>query len=83
MGLNQEDFVLHYDNQSVVHLAKNLVFHSRMKHIKIRYHFITMLITEGMFNLMKILNAKNPKDILTKVVKMEKLKHCIDLTGLP
>jgi hypothetical protein len=29
------------DNQSSVELAKNLVFHTRTKHIEIQYHFIT------------------------------------------
>ena len=28
------------DNQSCIKLSKNLVFHDRLKHIDIRYHFI-------------------------------------------
>ena len=29
------------DSQSTIHLAKNPVFHSRMKHIRTKYHFIS------------------------------------------
>jgi hypothetical protein len=35
-----EQVILHCDNRSAVCLAKNLVFHTRMKHIKVQYHFI-------------------------------------------
>ena len=32
------------DSQSAISLAKNPVFHSRCKHIQLRYHFIRELI---------------------------------------
>jgi len=35
-----------------------------------------------MLSLMKIHTSQNPADILTKVVKMEKLKTCSDSVGL-
>ena len=40
LGKKQEDNVLYCDIQSVIHLAKNPSFHSRTKHIQLRYHFI-------------------------------------------
>ena len=33
LGMKQEIFVLHCDNQSAIHLAKNATYHSRTKHI--------------------------------------------------
>jgi hypothetical protein len=33
MGFKQEKNGLHSDSQSAIHLAKNLAFHSRTKHI--------------------------------------------------
>ncbi|GJV43321.1 retrovirus-related pol polyprotein from transposon TNT 1-94 [Tanacetum coccineum] len=39
-------------------------------------------VSEGTLSLKKILGAKNPADMLTKVVKTEKLKLCAALTGL-
>ena len=37
LGMRQEQFLLHCDNQSVIHLAKNAAYHSRTKHIQHRY----------------------------------------------
>ncbi|GJT02053.1 hypothetical protein Tco_0823222 [Tanacetum coccineum] len=45
----------------------NPVFHSRTNHIKIRYHYIRELVSERTLSLKKILGAKNPVDMLTKV----------------
>ncbi|GJT61411.1 retrovirus-related pol polyprotein from transposon TNT 1-94 [Tanacetum coccineum] len=67
---------------SDIHLAKNPVFHGRTKHIKIRYHYIRELVSEGTLYLKKILRTKNPADMLTKVVTREKLKLCTASTGL-
>ncbi|GJY15046.1 retrovirus-related pol polyprotein from transposon TNT 1-94 [Tanacetum coccineum] len=78
----QTECVLFCDNQSAIHLMKNPVFHGRTKHIKIRYHYIRELVSEGTLSLKKILGAKNPADMLTKVVTTEKLKLCAASTGL-
>jgi hypothetical protein len=32
--------IIHCDHQSCIKLSENLVFHDRLKHIEIRYHFI-------------------------------------------
>ena len=34
--------LIHCDNLSTISLASNLVFHSRMKHLQIDYHFIDL-----------------------------------------
>ncbi|GJY12254.1 retrovirus-related pol polyprotein from transposon TNT 1-94 [Tanacetum coccineum] len=78
----QTECVLFCDNQSAIDLAKNLVFHGQTKHIKIRYHYIRELVSEGTLSLKKILEAKNPAYMLTKVVTTEKLKLCAASTGL-
>ena len=73
LGLPHDNCVLHCDNESAVHLTKNLVFYSRTKHIQMRFHFIREFITDGMVNLQKILGTKNPADMFTKVVTTDKL----------
>ncbi|GKA96485.1 retrovirus-related pol polyprotein from transposon TNT 1-94 [Tanacetum coccineum] len=78
----QTECVLFCDNQSAIHLAKNLVFHGQTKHIKIRYHYIRELVSEGTLYLKKILGEKNPANMLTKVVTTEKLKLCVASIGL-
>ena len=38
LGLKQEKYVVCSDSQSAIHLSKNSMFHSRSKHIDVRYH---------------------------------------------
>ena len=38
LGLQQKKNVVYSDSQSVIHLSKNSTFHSRSKHIDVRYH---------------------------------------------
>ncbi|KAL2226511.1 UNVERIFIED_CONTAM: Retrovirus-related Pol polyprotein from transposon TNT 1-94 [Sesamum indicum] len=76
------DVILHSDSQSAIHLAKNPAFRSRTKHIEIKYHFIRQLLEKKALQLEKIQGEKNPTDMLTKVVAMEKLKLCTASTGL-
>ncbi|KAE8676468.1 hypothetical protein F3Y22_tig00111594pilonHSYRG00060 [Hibiscus syriacus] len=66
LGKKQENNVLYCDSQSVIHLAKNLYFHSRTKHIQLRYHFIRSLLEDGILKLEKISGAQTPTDMLTK-----------------
>ncbi|KAE8661680.1 hypothetical protein F3Y22_tig00113725pilonHSYRG01810 [Hibiscus syriacus] len=70
LGKKQENNTLYCDSQSVIHLAKNLSFHSRTKHIQLRYHFIWSLLEDGILKLEKISRAQNPADMLTKTVEM-------------
>jgi hypothetical protein len=40
LGKKQENSRLYCDSESSIHLAKNSSFHSKNKHIQLRYHFI-------------------------------------------
>ena len=82
LGKKQEDNVLYCDSQSAIHLAKNPSFHSRTKHIQLRYHFIRSLLEDGILKLEKISGAQNPTDMLTKTVTIDKLKLCSASVGL-
>ena len=40
------------DNKSTIAIAKNYVFHSRTRHIAVKYHFIKEAISNGEVQLM-------------------------------
>ena len=82
MGKKQEMGILHNDNHSAIFLAKNLTFHSKSKHIQTEYHFIRYLVEDKLVILEKICGSKNPADMLTKGVTIEKLKLCAASVGL-
>jgi hypothetical protein len=44
LGKKNENGVLHSNSQSTIFLAKNSMYHSRMKNIQLRYHFIRSLL---------------------------------------
>lgn len=82
LGKKNQKGTLYSDSQSAIFLAKNPAFHSRTKHIQIRYHFIRSLLDDGQLLLEKICGSKNPADMLTKGVTLEKLKLCATSVGL-
>jgi hypothetical protein len=50
----QESSVIHCDNKNCVKLSKNIVFHDKSKHIKIKYHYIHEIIHKGAMKLQYI-----------------------------
>ena len=82
LGMKQEKFLLHCNNLSAIHLAKNVSYHSRTKHIQRRYHYVRERVDENEFILAKIHTNDNGSDMLTKTLSMEKLIACQRKTGL-
>ena len=78
----QEMGILHSDSQSAIFLAKNSAFHSKSKHIQKKYHFIRYFVEDKLVMLEKICGSKNPADMLTKGVTIEKLKLYAASIGL-
>ena len=61
-----QDLVRVYcDNQSVIHLAKDHMYHKRTKHINVRYHKICqwVMVDDKVIDLVKISVKKNPADM--------------------
>ena len=40
LGLKQDEYVVYCDSQSAMDLSKNATYHSKTKHIEVRYHWI-------------------------------------------
>ena len=70
------------DSQSAIHFATNPVYHSKTKHIDVKYHFVRQAISEGGIDLKKVHTKKNCADMFTKLVILEKLCWCVASLGL-
>ena len=82
LGKKQNMGILHSGSQNAIFLAKNSAFHSKSKHIQTKYHFIRYLVEDKLVIFEKICGSKNPADMLTKGVTIEKLKLCATSVGL-
>jgi hypothetical protein len=65
LSLQQERYLIHCGSQSVIHLSKNSTFHSRSKHIDIRYHSICDALDEKLLQIEKIHIDDNGSDMMT------------------
>ncbi|GJS47226.1 hypothetical protein Tco_0597347 [Tanacetum coccineum] len=65
-GYNFMQSKIHIDNDSTICIVKNLVFHSKTKHIEIRHHFIRDSYEKKLIQMIKIHTDQNVADLLTK-----------------
>lgn len=77
-----EPTVIYCDNQSAIKLSKNSVFHSRSKHIDIRYHFSREAQERGDIIVKYVPTDEMSADVLTKSIPKNKHENCINLLRL-
>nr|GEW76741.1 ribonuclease H-like domain-containing protein [Tanacetum cinerariifolium] len=65
-GFNIMNTKIYIDNESTICIVKNLVFHSKTKHIEIRHHFIRDAYEKKFIQVLKIHIDDNVVDLLTK-----------------
>ena len=82
LGIKQERYVVYCDSQSAIHLSKNATFHSRRKHIEVRYHWIRDVLHDRLLELEKIHTKKNASDMMTKALPRDKHELCSSMAGL-
>jgi len=63
------------DNTSAINISKNLVMHSKMKHILIKYHFIRKKVIEKNTKLEYIGTKEQIADIFAKPLRHEAFEY--------
>ena len=74
-GQIPEPTVIHCDNQSCVQMSVNPVFHEKLKHIEIQYHFIRDMILKAVVELQYIPRDDHTTNVLTEPLPRMKLKY--------
>ena len=63
-------------------LTKDNKYHSHMKHIDLRYHFIREAVEDNIIRMEYIPTQENIADIFTKVLARPKFKEFVEGLGL-
>ncbi|GKA74354.1 retrovirus-related pol polyprotein from transposon TNT 1-94 [Tanacetum coccineum] len=74
-GVRLDDIPIMCDNKGAIDLSKNLVQHSRTKHIEICHHFLSDNVQKGNISIEKVSSEDNIADILTKPLKREPFNY--------
>ncbi|GJZ51434.1 retrovirus-related pol polyprotein from transposon TNT 1-94 [Tanacetum coccineum] len=82
LGVNLRLVVVNCDNQSVIHLSRNAMFHERTKHVNVRHHFIREIVESKEIEVAKIGTKDNAADAFTKVVLGPKFKYYMKILGV-
>ncbi|GKC65852.1 hypothetical protein Tco_1098450, partial [Tanacetum coccineum] len=81
-GYNFMNTKIFIDNESTICIVKNPVFHSKTKHIKIRYHFIRDSNEKKLIQMIKIHTDQNVVDLLTKAFDVGRFQYLIASIGM-
>lgn len=82
MRIKPESAAVWSDSQSAICLSKNNAFHERTKHIAKKYYFIRDIIEAGEVEVHKIHTSRNPADMLTKGIPVNKFEAALDFLKL-
>jgi hypothetical protein len=73
--LEMEATTILCDNQSFIKMTENHVFHERLKHIEIRYHYICDMVQRGAIKLQYVSTNEQVVDVLTKPLSHVNFEH--------
>ena len=73
---------LYSDNLGATYLCANPVFHSRMKHVAIDYHFVRDLVQSSALRVVHVSSGDQLADALTKSLSRPRLLDLCDKIGV-
>ncbi|GJZ30046.1 ribonuclease H-like domain-containing protein [Tanacetum coccineum] len=76
-GYNFMNTNIFINNESTICIVKNLVFHSKTKHIEIRHYFIRDSNEKKLIQMIKIHTDHNVADLLTKAFDVGRFQYLI------
>nr|GEY26978.1 hypothetical protein [Tanacetum cinerariifolium] len=81
-GYNFMNTKIYIDNNSAICIVKNLVYHSKTKHIEIRHHFIRDCYEKKFINVNHIHTDDNVADLLTKPFDVGRFQYLVVSIGM-
>ena len=63
-------------------MTENLVFHDKMKHIEMRYHYIHDMMQKGVVKLQYVGTYEQVADVLTKPLSRVKFEYFRENLGV-
>ena len=81
-GTGGGPITINCDNQGAIALAKDNKFHSRTKHIDLRYHFIREAVQDKKISVSYVPTDENVSDVLTKALARPKFQRFVKMLGL-
>ena len=81
-GTGGAPITINCDNQGAIALAKDNKFHSRTKHIDLRYHFIREAVEDEKLVVSYIPTDENVSDVFTKALAKPKFQRFVEMLGL-
>ncbi|GJS25123.1 putative ribonuclease H-like domain-containing protein [Tanacetum coccineum] len=81
-GFNCMNTKIYIDNESTICIVKNLVYHSKTKHIAIRHHFIRDAYEKKLIQVLKIHTDDNVADLLTKAFDVSRFQFLVVTIGM-
>ena len=74
--------IIYCDNTSTMSMSKNPIFHSKTKHISIKYHVLREKVVEKEIRLEYVNTKEKIVDIFTKVLPKDTFEYLRGMLGV-